>query len=173
MPRRTKPHPSPPSVNTGILTTKCDPEVQWGLGRHTWTLKPENIVPYLKAFYSSIIVYNVAACLTKISIILQYRRIFVNSSIQLATLVALYFLAAWTIALCFLLSLSCMPVAFFWDKSIEGRCLDAPPIWYFLAAVNLITDFAILVTPLPVLGSLRLPPRRKLLLMVVFLLGVL
>ncbi|KAK3359581.1 hypothetical protein B0T25DRAFT_621071 [Lasiosphaeria hispida] len=146
-------------------------EAHWGLGRHTWTVKPDNIIPYMKAFYSSIVVYNIAVCFTKISILLQYKRIFTNRIMQRLTKFGLYFLAAWAFTLAFLLTLTCMPVAAFWDSSVKGRCLDSPTIWYIMAGVNLATDFAILIMPMPAIKSLQLPRRQKFMLIAIFGLG--
>ncbi|KAK0720187.1 hypothetical protein B0H67DRAFT_662214 [Lasiosphaeris hirsuta] len=147
-------------------------EAHWGLGRHTWMVKPENIIPYMKAFYSSIVVYNIAVCFTKISIMLQYKRIFANRIMQQLTKFGLYFLAAWAFTLAFLLTLTCMPVAAFWDSSVKGRCLDSPTIWYVMAGVNLATDFAILIMPMPAIKSLQLPRRQKFMLIAIFGLGL-
>ncbi len=127
----------------------------------------------MQAFYSSIVVYNVAVCLVKISVLLQYRRIFAGPVMQRLTLIALVFMTLWAVTLAFLLTLTCMPVAKFWDSSIEGRCLDNLTIWYIMASVNLITDFGIFSMPLPVIKKLQLPKRQKILLMGVFGLGFL
>lgn len=146
-------------------------ESKWGLGSHVWTVKEEDNIPYMKSFYSSILVYNIAVCLVKISILLQYRRIFTGRIIQRLALVGLVFLAAWTVTLAFLLSLVCIPVAAFWDPTVEGRCLPFLLIWYVMAGVNLVTDFAIFSLPLPVINSLQLPRRQKMMLLIVFGLG--
>lgn len=148
-------------------------EAAYGLGRHTWVIPERNLIPYMKAFYASIVVYNVAVCLTKISILLQYKRLFANPIVQRITLTALCFLAAWAVALAFLLTLICQPVATFWDSSIPGHCLDITTVWYVMAGVNLVTDFLILTLPMPVISSLQLPSRQKYMLMGVFCLGFL
>lgn len=148
-------------------------EAAYGLGRHTWVVPERDLIPYMKAFYSSIVVYNVAVCLTKISILLQYKRLFANAIIQRITLTALCFLAAWAVALAFLLTLICQPVATFWDSSIPGKCINITTVWYIMAGVNLVTDFLILTLPMPVISSLQLPSRQKYMLMGVFCLGFL
>ena len=135
-------------------------------------VKEENLIPYMKAFYASIVVYNIAVCLTKVSILLQYKRLFANTIMQRLTVFGLFFLSAWAVALAFLLTLICQPVAAFWDHTIpNGRCLDAPLIWYIMAGVNLVTDFCILTLPMPVIKSLQLPKRQKIMLLAVFCLG--
>lgn len=126
-----------------------------------------------QSFYSSIVVYNIAVCLTKISILLQYRRIFTNTMLRHIISYGLCFLVCWGITLSILLPLVCLPTAAFWDDSVDGFCLDNATIWYVMAGVNVVTDFAIFTMPIPVISSLHLPTRQKAMLLVVFTLGVL
>lgn len=128
---------------------------------------------HAQAFYSSIVLYNVAMCLVKISILLQYRRIFASTLMQWITAGGVAFVGAWTVMICFLLTLICMPVAAFWDDSIEGKCLDSLSVWYVMASFNLISDIALFVLPLPVIRRLQLPKRQKWTLIIVFGLGLL
>lgn len=126
-----------------------------------------------QSFYSSIIVYNVAVALTKISILLQYRRIFSNTVLRKIIFYGLSFLICWAITLCFLLPLVCVPVAAFWNPNVKGFCLDNGTIWYVIAGVNVVTDFTVFTMPIPVISSLQLPTRQKALLLIVFTLGIL
>ncbi|KAK3994350.1 hypothetical protein QBC44DRAFT_43697 [Cladorrhinum sp. PSN332] len=147
-------------------------EAKYGLGRHIWMMPDEDYIPYLKCFYSSIILYNVAVCMTKISILLQYKRIFPNPILRKIIKFGLGFLILWGITLCFLLPLVCIPVAAFWDPDVEGFCLDSGTIWYVMAGLNVATDFAVFSIPIPVISSLHLPKRQKAMLFIVFTLGV-
>lgn len=169
------------------------PETQWGLGRHVWTMSKEHFTPYMKvsktthaadvlptlvltnsqAFYSSIVVYNVAVCLTKISIVLQYRRIFIQTFLRHITLGFLILLSAWGITLSVMLPLVCTPVESFWNRAVPGRCMNFKTVWYVMAGVNVATDFALFIMPIPVVSSLQLPRRQKLMLLAIFGLGVL
>ena len=126
-----------------------------------------------QSFYSSIIVYNVAVCMTKISILLQYKRIFPNPTLRKIIKYGLCFLILWGIMLCFLLPMVCIPVAAFWDPTVKGFCLDSGTIWYVMAGVNVVTDFAVFSIPIPVISTLHLPVRQKAMLLIVFTLGVL
>ncbi|KAM5353685.1 hypothetical protein ACJ41O_000335 [Fusarium nematophilum] len=146
-------------------------EAKYGLGSHTSVQPPEDFIPYMKSFYSSVVVYNIAMCLVKISILLQYRRLFDVRMIQLATFYGVIFLSVWTVMLCFLLTFVCIPVAKFWDSTLPGRCLSSLTIWYIIAGFNLATDFAIFGLPLQVIRSLRLPRSQKMVLFVAFGLG--
>lgn len=117
--------------------------------------------------------YNVATCVLKISILLQLRRIFNNKLMQKLTLIGLIFEGAWALTLSILLPLICNPVSSFWDPNVQGTCLNELAIWYVMASVNLVTDFIIFSLPLPVIKSLQLPKRQKIMLMGVFCLGFL
>lgn len=153
--------------------TIVEPEAHWGLGRHVWIMLPENFTPYMKAFYASVVVYNVATCVVKMSILLQYRRIFTGSVMQKLTLAGLIFEGAWAITLSILLPLVCNPVSSFWDPKTPGKCLNQLAIWYVMASINLVSDFVIFSMPLPVIKNLQLPKKQKIMLMGVFCLGFL
>lgn len=149
------------------------PETKWGLGRHVWIMLPENYTPYMKAFYASVVVYNVATCVVKMSILLQYRRIFTGPVMQKLTLAGLAFEGAWALTLSILLPLVCSPVSAFWDPEVPGKCLNQLAIWYVMASINLVSDFVIFSMPLPVIKNLQLPKKQKIMLMGVFCLGFL
>ncbi|KAK8097579.1 uncharacterized protein PG998_013065 [Apiospora kogelbergensis] len=147
-------------------------EGKFGLGTHTWVQPLEDFIPYMKSFYVSIILYNVGVCLIKVSILLQYRRIFTQKATQWMSAGLLSFMLAWTVCLSVLLPLVCYPVDKFWEPALPGSCVDQLAVWYVMAGVNIITDFAIFVIPLPVIKSLQLPTKQKMLLVVVFGLGL-
>ncbi|KAF5003104.1 hypothetical protein FDECE_10339 [Fusarium decemcellulare] len=146
-------------------------ETKYGLGHHTWVQPEEDLVPYMKSFYASVVVYNVAICFVKISILLQYRRVFAVKMIQHATFYGVILMTVWTITIFFLNLLVCVPVAKFWNPALPGRCLDYLTVWYVMAGYNLVTDIAIFCLPLPVIRSLQLPRKQKGMLFGVFCLG--
>lgn len=67
--------------------------------------------------------------------------------------------------------LNCIPVAKFWDDTIDGNCINKEALWLSNAIVHIVTDITILAMPMPTLYSLQLPRRQKLALMAVFALG--
>jgi len=146
-------------------------EAKYGMGRHIWVVPPENVVPYFKSLYSSILVYNAALTLVKISILLQYRRIFTTQSMQRATTIGLVIVGAWGITVVTMLSMLCVPIQALWDQSVHGRCLPLIPSYYVPACINIATDFGTWVLPLPIIKSLQLPRRQKIMLMFIFGLG--
>ena len=127
----------------------------------------------MRAFYASVVVYSTGMCLLKISILLQYRRIFAVPIMRKITTVGLVFEGCYSITITFLQSLMCLPVAAFWDPTIGGRCLDRLLIWYINASVNLATDFIVFSLPLPLISRLQLRRPQKIMLFLIFCLGFL
>ena len=65
----------------------------------------------------------------------------------------------------------CIPAAYFWDKTLDGYCLNFLALWFVNAALNIVTDIAILVIPLRVIIAIQLPKKQKVWLVLVFALG--
>ncbi|KAG4439581.1 hypothetical protein IFR05_004929 [Cadophora sp. M221] len=144
-------------------------EVKHGLGQHFSEVPPAEVSEMLKSLFVAILAYNLSLTSIKISIVLQYLRVFVGTSIRFwcwatIVLVALYGLETVITAI-----LTCIPVASFWLGG--GKCMNRKFIWFFNAALNILTDIIILALPMPVLSSLRLPMKQKIGLMFVFALG--
>ena len=63
----------------------------------------------------------------------------------------LYGLAGWVVVsesvFTIALFLQCQPLAFYWDKTIEGTCFDQPKFYYTDACMNMLTDIVILSLP--------------------------
>ena len=66
---------------------------------------------------------------------------------------------------------ACTPVSYFWDKGIHGHCINQSAMWFSNAGVNILTDLAIIILPMPVLQRLNLAKKQKRALVVVFAIG--
>lgn len=67
----------------------------------------------------------------------------------------------------------CVPIAAFWDKSVDARCINSDAFWYSYGITNIITDAIIFALPVREVAMLHLPRREKIGLMLVFLMGAL
>ena len=65
----------------------------------------------------------------------------------------------------------CHPIAFVWNKSIPGSCINSCLFLTIKSGLNVLTDFAILVMPLPAVLGLQLSHFQKVSLVGIFLLG--
>ncbi|KAI5257165.1 hypothetical protein E4T42_01289 [Aureobasidium subglaciale] len=154
------------------LTALICVEVQHGQGRHYSTVSVEELKQLNKAFWASVPCYQASLTLTKISILLQYRRVFVGPGIQRIILGLIGVIVVYGLWSVFSTAFMCSPVAYFWDHSIGGHCLSRMGVWFCNAALNIITDVIICFLPIPVLNKLQLPRKQKYALMAVFLLGL-
>lgn len=65
---------------------------------------------------------------------------------------------------------TCVPLEAAWDKRVEGKCLGLV-VQLGNSVLNIVTDFAIFLLPLPSIVGLRMHWRRKAGLLLVFALG--
>ncbi|KAI4845563.1 hypothetical protein E4T44_05545 [Aureobasidium sp. EXF-8845] len=116
-------------------------------------------------------VYLAGLTLTKLSILLQYMRLFQGKTIHRIIIGMLIFVAAygtWSILGALLI---CTPIHSFWDRKGDAKCMNLAAKWFSDAAVNILTDFILLSIPMPFLKGLNLPYRQKAGLIAVFALG--
>jgi hypothetical protein len=146
-------------------------EVYHGMGEH-YALIPKAIFKMqMLCFWASVPIYQTSLIATKMSILLQYRRVFATPRMRLACTILIGFLAVygtWTIVSAWA---NCVPLAKFWDPTVPGFCFDKKALWFSNSAIHILTDILILFYPMPVLRSLQLPKKQKFALMAVFALG--
>ena len=65
----------------------------------------------------------------------------------------------------------CVPVRKLWNPTVPGRCINYEALIIASGVLNVVTDFAILGLPMPLLWRLEAPTRRKRLLSIVFSFG--
>ncbi|RMY08643.1 hypothetical protein D0866_14733, partial [Hortaea werneckii] len=152
----------------GLAICTCV-EVKISIGRHIWTLSPEEGIAGNKALYASIAIYNIGLLCTKWSILIQYLRIFPQKGFRVACYVMLavcLIYASW----CFWNALFfCSPVKAFWDPSLvaagKGTCFSREAVWFANAGINIVTDCIIAALPIPMLNKLNISKRQKIALM--------
>lgn len=88
-------------------------------------------------------------------------------------IVAMVVVGCWSLSQVLVGIFICTPVAGFWDKSLDPKCIAVPLEWYINSAGNIATDIVIFILPMPILGHLSLPRTEKLVLVGIFSLGFL
>ncbi|KAI1843271.1 hypothetical protein JX265_012156 [Neoarthrinium moseri] len=163
-------------------------ECHYGLGTHISTVAEEDVVPYLKvglatisgldlrsqlqAFYVSTITYSVAIYLVKISIILQYCRIFKDTRFYTVSYAMMIGLSVWTVVMGFLLTFICVPVSLFWEPDTPGTCMNRLALWLSIAVINMATDITCFVMPIPSILRLQMRKNQKIFLAGIFALAL-
>ncbi|OLN81893.1 hypothetical protein CCHL11_07044 [Colletotrichum chlorophyti] len=109
----------------------------------------------------------------KAAFLLQYRRVFPLPQFQTLCTIFLVFICAFGISQVVTVCLTCVPFQSLFDPSIPGKCISVLDWWLIGSSISLVTDVAILVMPIPLLKTLPLAMKQKLVLMATFGLGIL
>ncbi|KAF7167776.1 hypothetical protein CNMCM6106_003219 [Aspergillus hiratsukae] len=146
-----------------------------GLGLPEEDIHPAWVDPLLKARYTAIVLYNPALNVTKASILLLYIDIAPRSQrfLYIGSCVTLAVVLVGGVTFTFLTALQCRPVQAVYDPTIQNpTCIPIETINLAIVPVNVATGLAILVLPIPVLTTLRLPLGQKTVVLLIFILGV-
>ncbi|CAK7214074.1 hypothetical protein SCUCBS95973_002023 [Sporothrix curviconia] len=141
-----------------------------GLGRHAWLVTEDETMVQLKSLFAGEELYNLSQIFTKISFLLQYRRIFRDPLTRSICFWLILYLSLWGVTQEFLVAFACIPVSVFLP-SMASTCIESLVVWYLTSIMNIVTDFVIFMVPIPAIRHLRLPLRQKVLVMSLFCLG--
>jgi fucose permease len=146
-----------------------------GLGRDNANI-PETWIPALLASeYAFTILYNPALMATKTSILMFYLRISKGTQrfFRISTYVTLAVVNIGGITVTFFSAFQCRPPRAAYDLSVQNpSCISILSIYLASAPLNVASDLAILVLPIPVLTGMRLPRKQKTIIVFLFTLGV-
>ncbi|KAJ0383193.1 hypothetical protein COL922a_010997 [Colletotrichum nupharicola] len=146
-----------------------------GLGKDMWTLPLKNIENVLEYYFLGELFYFLAQAMNKLSILFFLNRIFRHNNLSKAIWVTMGLVLAYAAAFFFATLFQCWPINHAWLQLEEkhlGRCNNIHLQGWLSAAFNIVLDVIILVLPLHQLYLLQMPLKKKLMVMVVFSLGI-
>ncbi|KAI9046858.1 hypothetical protein LZ554_008937 [Drepanopeziza brunnea f. sp. 'monogermtubi'] len=146
-------------------------QVKYGLGHHFSDVSKDDFQLSLRYLWVAILFYGIALVFVKLSIVLQYLRVFLSRRTRYACLWTLLLLSLYGIQQISSSIFACVPIASFWDRSIAGYCINKEAVWFFNSAMNIFTDIVLIILPMPALSTLQLPPKQKFGLILIFALG--
>ncbi|KAF3032876.1 hypothetical protein E8E12_004343 [Didymella heteroderae] len=145
---------------------------QYGLGHHLQTLSMIELMTFLKVFLASQILWAIAIPVVKFSILMQYLRIFgVMAYMRICAWSLMAVSLMWGIMVVVVLLAKCQPLAYNWDKSLNGRCANEMLFYKIGTAINVVGDFLILILPMPAIWSLNVRLSKKLQVATVFVIA--
>jgi hypothetical protein len=122
--------------------------------------------------YAFTVLYNPAITATKLAILMLYYRMSqLRPFFRYATLAVAVIVVLNGFVLTFLNIFQCRPISGAF-KEQEATCIDIVTLFICSAPVNVITDIAILVLPLPMVTAMRLDARQKVGLVATFMTGL-
>ena len=122
-------------------------------------------------FYTTSMTQPVILMLSKVSILLLLRRIFTTPAFRHTTTVLLVIVCAWFVAVETADGTICLPLNSRWNPMIAGHCGDQVALDQGSPIPWIVTDFAILLCPLPMVRKLHMPTRQRVALACLFLIG--
>ncbi|EKD15174.1 hypothetical protein MBM_06390 [Drepanopeziza brunnea f. sp. 'multigermtubi' MB_m1] len=148
-------------------------QVKNGLGQHAIYLSLENNEAIMRCLWVAIIFYSLGLCTVKLSIVLQYLRVFPALKMKRICWATIGLISIYGILAVLTSIWTCVPIYAFWTlPSVPGsRCISKTALWFSNAAFHIMTDLIVLILPMPLLHSLKLPTKQKIGLMCVFALG--
>ncbi|QSZ35268.1 hypothetical protein DSL72_008137 [Monilinia vaccinii-corymbosi] len=148
---------------------------QHGAGIHQWNVPVTEMKMFGELNYVAQILFGPQVFTTKLAILLHLSRVFGVNIKMLWTVRALIFLmAVYYIPATAVKIFICWPVASFWDPlANEGTCLDEFSILFADCIISVVSDFTILLLPIPVIWGLQTRTMRKIGISAIFGAGIL
>lgn len=130
-----------------------------------------NVAAFQKLLYFFQLFYILGPPTIKLSLLFLYRRIFVSTRfLHLVHAMGLV-MAIWLVVSFFLALLDCVPIHAFWTGG--GKCISFKGFGIGYAVVNITTDLAVWLMPIPMIWNVHLPTGQKVALSFIFILGLL
>ena len=148
--------------------------LNYDYGRHHQYVGPYNTILFWKAFLGVQVLYFTNAVLTKLSLLLLYRRLFgVVKNFRIALWVSALLVTGYWIACTILAFLRLSTLCEELGQDGARRMRQSDQFLPRNGICNLLIDFLILCLPLPMVWNLSITTRQKLMLSGIFLLGIL
>ncbi|KAF1918151.1 hypothetical protein BDU57DRAFT_514751 [Ampelomyces quisqualis] len=159
------------TITTGVCQVL---QANAGNGKHAvFVAFPEGVEIILKYLFWSIIAYNISLTCIKVSIILQYKRIFTLREMRIPLHIAMGICVAWGITTFFTSIFACVPVNAFWHvlEKANAKCLKHETLWFINAAINIFTDLMLAILPVKAIWGLQIHKRQKIALVGILTIG--
>ncbi|KAI9644699.1 hypothetical protein NHQ30_006725 [Ciborinia camelliae] len=146
-----------------------------GLGYHRSYLEhtaPWKVKRSDKEIFAGSMVYLLCATAPKYAILILYKRVFITSKFRLCVYILITTLVIYTIVMITVTLAACRPFAANFDPTITGaKCMNKENLYRWGPLVNIVTDVAMLILPMPIIWNLHTSTRLKLGLTLTFLTG--
>ncbi|WVQ84257.1 hypothetical protein IAT38_006409 [Cryptococcus sp. DSM 104549] len=143
-----------------------------GLGRVDSDIPADMVDPQMRSIYSFTIFYNLSLMATKTAILILYVRMAAaHQFLRYASIATMAVVNLAGVALVLINIFRCHPIRAAYSSEDGGTCLNLISIFLSSSPVNILTDLAILLLPLPILTRLRMPFRQKCVLVATFVVG--
>ncbi|KAJ5345291.1 hypothetical protein N7541_007784 [Penicillium brevicompactum] len=149
---------------------------QWGMNRHIWDIQLLRLVTVQKLNLTWQIMFSLASCFTKISLLWFCRRLIGKGHFALynwAFILSMVFVGLSSGLFTIISIFQCSPVRAYWqiNPTESYHCMNDGAIVFSASVINIFTDFLVTTLPMPLIWSLKLPARQRLAVISIFALG--
>jgi hypothetical protein len=147
-----------------------------GLGKDIWTVTPKQITNFLTAFYVSEVLYFAQVALLKLSLLFFYLRIFPAPKIKRFIIGTIVFDICFGIAFVLAGLFQCRPISYYWknwDGEHQGSCVSVNVLGWSNAGISIVLDAWMFSLPVSQLIGLQMHWKKKVGVMMMFLVGTL
>ena len=113
----------------------------------------------------------IAIAAVKISTCLLFRRIFPSQCFHRFLCLVTVLISLYSLITIFASIFQCKPIRASWDPSVKGSCINIELVWEIMGGMNVLSDLALLIAPLPCLWKLQISCRQKMQVMGIFCVG--
>ncbi|KAL8696782.1 MAG: hypothetical protein Q9201_007480 [Fulgogasparrea decipioides] len=142
-----------------------------GVGHHLVTLNKSQFVSFNKLWYTVGLLEPTIMAATKLSILLLFRRIFVQPLFRTCTTIVGVVIALWWFGNFFADALICVPIQKNWRPDLPGHCGNKHLLFILPPIAGIVTDVMLLVMPMTMLRTLHMPKIQRFGLAGLFCLG--
>ncbi|KAL9608797.1 MAG: hypothetical protein Q9167_006384 [Letrouitia subvulpina] len=143
---------------------------------HQWNLLLPEVMEWGKVINYEEIYYSPLIFVTKLSILLQFVRIFVphrKGWLYVLIHLNIWFNLATYTGIFFAIIFSCVPREKIWNPLVSGHCVNHHAILIAGGVINVISDFCILFIPIRQVWQLQMSQKRKIGVSAIFAIGLL
>ncbi|KAK4869229.1 hypothetical protein LT330_006229 [Penicillium expansum] len=146
--------------------------VERGVGTHIYPLGMAGVSHFYINLFACEILYTLSVCFTKYSILLFFWRIFNSTNIRIPIYVLASMITGWGLGVILTTVFQCMPIQGLWDYSVKAHCgVNINDFFIGNAVPNIITDWAMLILPLPYVWKIQRSTTQKVALCGAFAMG--
>jgi hypothetical protein len=127
--------------------------------------------PLIHLVYISSSFYVLVLALIKVSLVFFYLEIFRTRQFRLSAYAVLMYIIINSLVIFFLTVFSCTPLPAFWNRDIDGKCLDVQALAYANSASAIVQDIILLILPLASIRNLQMKRYRKIAVGLMFSIG--
>jgi hypothetical protein len=144
-----------------------------GVGRHISEVEkddPALITGWAKGIFAVELIYLTSVALPKLSVLFLYLRIFATRVSRICAQGTIVLISLNWVAFVVACFFQCRPLAFWWDKTIEGgSCFNIQAFYRAMCVPNLFTDLIVMSLPMQPIWKLKLQVFKKIALLIIFL----